>query len=470
MFLPVNYPQAVSLRKVNSRRFALVLAALLLLSTLGTILALLYVPWWQSVGGSGRVTVFSPSQRAQEIDAQIPGRIVQWYVQEGSVVRKGQKLALLQDVDSKFLDPQQAARQEQMLQAYQRKLQAGRARLQVIGEQRAALLQGRSAALPAARRRVEQSQARLQQAKQTLLVSEQNLETDTLQLDRLRMLEQEGLRSRRDLELAQQAAVRSRTELARNQAAQDVSSRDIDIARLEMDRLVASFDAELAKVSDTLLKAQEELAETEAACLKLQVELSTTLRRNLQQEVLAPGDGRVVRLLRVGAAETVKAGDPLCTLMPAQQDPAVELYIGDFDAPLVRTGQRVRLLFDGFPGVPFTAFPWSAIGTFAGKVAVVDASDDGTGRYRVLVVPDKTDQGVPWPAGDERQTRFPLRPGTQAQGWIIMDRPVPLYWEVWRRLNAFPPVPMADSAEKGEKGEKSEKAEKQHQPKAVLKR
>ena len=124
----------------------------------------------------------------------------------------------------------------------------------------------------------------------------------------------------------------------------------------------------------------------------------------------------------------------------------MELIITDFDAPLVHPGLKVRLMFDGFPAIPFTAFPWSAVGTYGGKVSVVDAHDDGKGRYRVLIQPDG--QGLSWPSAGEDRARYPLRPGTQVQAWIMMDRPVPLYWEVWRRLNAFPPVPLDDSDKK----------------------
>lgn len=474
MFALPNYP-ATSLRKIKSKRFALALAALLLLSMAGLVAALLWVPWWQSVGGTGRVTVFSPMERPQEVDAQIPGRIVEWYLKEGDQVRKGQKLARLQDVDSKFLDPQQAARLREMLIAYGRKVDATRGRLAILQEQRVAVLQGREAALPAAKQRIQQSRERLQQGEQTIVLGQQNLQTDGLQLERLRMLESNGLRSRRDLELAEQSLVRSRTELERSNTAQAITRRDISVAELELQRLSASFDAEVAKVSESLLKAQGELAEAEAAYHKLRVDLSNTERRVLQQDVIAPRDGRVVRFFRHGVGESVKAGDPLCLIVPLQQDPAVELLISDFDAPLVRPGQHVRLLFDGFPGVPFTALPWAAVGTFGGRVAAVDAVDDGSSRYRVLVVPQLQEGDILWPAADEGKTQFPLRPGTQAQGWIMMTRPVPLYWELWRRLNAFPPVPLNDtSAKQGGKAygpvPNSKSKDKDHQPKAVFKR
>lgn len=445
-----------SLAKVRSGSFLAFLAFLIVVTVSGSAWALVAVPWYQSVIGNGKVIVYAPMERVQQVDAEIPGRLEEWYVIEGQSVKKGDKLGLLRDIDSKFLDPQQIERTGTMLQAYRSKRELNRMRLTNMELQRKAVMQARSAALPAAQQRIEQNRQRLDQGRQTVVLSKQNLETDLLQLERIGTLEQQGLRSRRDLELIEQSLVKSRTELERNQMALNLSQRDISVAELEYQRQVASFEGELAKINDSYLKAQEELVELEAILAKIEIERSSLQVRRQQQWIVAPRDGKVVRLLQLGTGETVKAGDPLCQILPLAQDPAVELFILDFDAPLVHVGQKVRLMFDGFPAIPFTAFPWAEVGTFGGTVAVVDAVDDGNGRYRLLVVPDTDPAELPWPGPHEGGTPFPLRPGTRAQGWVMMDKPVPLYWELWRRLNAFPPVPRAE--------------DKSFEPKAVLKR
>lgn len=58
------------------RRIAL--AVLLLLGLV--ILGLIFIPWQQSVTGNGRVMILSPMQRPQNIEAQIPGRLLRWAV------------------------------------------------------------------------------------------------------------------------------------------------------------------------------------------------------------------------------------------------------------------------------------------------------------------------------------------------------------------------------------------------------
>ena len=469
-----SHPQEkglTSLKRLRTGRYAWVLAFLILV-TLGLMgWSLVAVPWYQSVTGKGSVIVYSPMDRPQQVDAQIPGRLRSWYVREGETVKKGQKLALLQDIDSKFLDPQQVERMSQMVRSYQRKREIIGYRLQTLDQQRQATLQARAAALPAARQKIAQNRQKLQQSQQSVVLSRQNLFTDNLQFDRIRKLEEAGLRSRRDYELAQQSLVKSKTELQKNQLGLGLVEQDITMSQLELEKLRSSYDKDLAKIQEDTFKASESLAEVDAQIAKLQIENSGLQQRRLQQVVQAPRDGRVVRLLRLGEGETVKAGDPLCSVMPAVEDPAVELYISDFDAPLVRPQQRVRIMFDGFPAIPFTAFPWAAVGTFGGKVAVVDANDDGSGRYRVLIVPDNSQGNIPWPSPRETTGKYPLRPGTQAQGWIMMERPVPMYWELWRRLNAFPPVPMGDDKDsKAGKGDAAPGKVKEYKPKPVLKR
>ena len=73
----------------------------------------------------------------------------------------------------------------------------------------------------------------------------------------------------------------------------------------------------------------------------------------------------------------------------------------------------------------------------------VDATDDGTGKFRVVVGPadDIVDRGdgkgpvtVGWPDKDRW-----LRQGARANAWVMLNQ-VPLWFELWRQINGFPPV------------------------------
>jgi adhesin transport system membrane fusion protein len=444
------------------RRYTEFITAILMIALLvGLVSILRMVPWQQSVSAKGKVTYFNPMERPQEVDAQIPGRIEEWFVMEGQEVRQGDKIAVLSDIDSKFLDPTQVQKMRLILAAYDRKAETARLRIQSIESQMDNVRQIRANALPAAQQRVQQNRKRSLQAEQTVQVTQQNLKTDKLQLDRIQALAKEGLRSQRDYELSQQSIVKSQTDLERSRQSLEVARHDISISQLEVERLSSSFDNDLSKLQESYLKAQESLAEVQADRTKIEIDLQNVTQRRQQQIVTAPVNGKVVRLNKLGRGKTVKSGDVLCRVVPKATQQAVELFIDDFDAPLVRKGQKVRLMFDGFPAIPLTGIPWAAVGTFGGEVQVVDAVDDGSARYRVLVTPDMQPNDVAWPPAEEAKIGWALRPGTQSQGWIFMEKPVPLYWEVWRRLNAFPPIPM----EGGKSG-----SSKDSTPKPVLKR
>src|SRR5688500_6993207 len=55
-----------------------------LAALLASILSLLLVPWQQSARGSGKVMARPPVDREQSIDAPISGRVLNWFVMEGS--------------------------------------------------------------------------------------------------------------------------------------------------------------------------------------------------------------------------------------------------------------------------------------------------------------------------------------------------------------------------------------------------
>lgn len=63
----------------------------------------LFLPWYQTVRGSGRVIAYSPNERAQSIDSPIYGRLGKWFVQEGSFVREGDPIVEIIDNDPDIL-------------------------------------------------------------------------------------------------------------------------------------------------------------------------------------------------------------------------------------------------------------------------------------------------------------------------------------------------------------------------------
>ena len=62
-----------------------------------------YVPWLQTAQGRGQVVALNPQHRAQDVTAMVPGRVVQWYVEDGQHVDKGAPIARVVDLDPELL-------------------------------------------------------------------------------------------------------------------------------------------------------------------------------------------------------------------------------------------------------------------------------------------------------------------------------------------------------------------------------
>jgi hypothetical protein len=162
--------------------------------------------------------------------------------------------------------------------------------------------------------------------------------------------------------------------------------------------------------------------------------------------ITAPQDGYVTKAIRSGLGETVKEGEKLVSVMPALYDLAVEMYVTPVDLPLVQKGQTVRFMFDGWPTVVFSGWPDMSFGTFGGRVVAIDNFISENGKYRILVAPDPDDK--PWPAE--------LRVGSGATGMALLKN-VPIWYELWRQLNGFPPDYYQDKDRNTSLGEKEKK-------------
>ncbi len=433
-------PHFRSLQMVRTPvHFTVIITCIIFFMVAATVSAL-FLPWRQSVTGAGRIIVFSPMDRPQTIEAQIPGRIVNWFVQDGQDVQKGQKIVGLAELDSRFLDTRQLKTLLAQKTALEAKRDALKARAEALSEQVANSAGVKKAAVPATIERIKQAKDRVYQAEQSVEAARLSLKTAQWQSERVESLYSDGLRSKRDKELAELETVRTKTELERALAALDVAKEDAAISLLENKRIDSDTGGNINAVKASRADANQLVASTEADIFKLQIDIDNFSRRVDQRTIDAPCSGRIVRLLRVGAGAMVNAGDVLAVIAPHTQDRAAEINIRDWDAPLVSVGRPVRLQIAGWPALQFIGWPRIAIGTFAGVVSVIDATDDGKNRYRVIVEPDKKAIAAkledPWPSTTV------LRPGAQVTGWVLLSD-VPLWYELWRQLNGWQPTIQA---------------------------
>jgi len=353
-------------------------------------LVLLVLPWQQNVSGSGRVVAYSPTQRTQNIEAPIEGRVVRFFVHEGSQVEAGDPIAEISDND-----PSLMLRLREERDAVRERQEAARARLSSIDDRIGSLSGSRRAAMSAASSRTRMAKERLSGADQSLQASEATQKTAQLNLVRQQALFEKGLSATRALELSDLEAVRTRTEVDRARAVQSAARSELLALRQDELRVGTDASALLEDVKAARATALGEIANATAELARIEVRLA----RQASQAVKAPAKGTILRLLQGLGGDMVKSGDPLATLVPDTDARAVELWLDGNDVPLLAPGQPVRLQFEGWPAVQFVGWPSVAIGTFPGRVAVIDATDNGKGKFRALIVPDEqsTDRDR-WPS------------------------------------------------------------------------
>lgn len=398
------------------------LTRFLWISGLLVVAGLLVAPWRQSVTGTGRVIAFAPTDRLQTIGAPIKGRITKWYVQEGSQVDVGDPIADISDNDPEYIERLRRERD-----AADDRLASLESSIAVIEARISALNSVRDTAITNAQLYVQIARDKRDAAEQDLLAAEAAYQTAKINHERVTTLGSEGLESNRKVELATLKLETTKSKRDAAKAKLAAAKREVQAATAKQGNVTSKESANINKAEEELNKLQSEVAKARAEVAKSEVKVS----RQEQMAITAPTAGTILRLVTNGPGEFVKAGDRIATIVPNTESRAVELFMEGNDAPLITPGRHVRLQFEGWPAVQFVGWPSVAVGTFGGQVAFVDATDDGSGRFRIVVVPDE--DGESWP-----EARF-LRQGVRVNGWVLLNR-VTVAFELWRQLNGFPPV------------------------------
>ncbi len=363
-------------------------------------LIVLLLPWQQNIRGNGKVTALSPSNRPQSVETIIAGRIQHWKIKEGQFVNKGDTIAIVSEVKEKYFDPKFLQRLREVIDSKENSLNSKDLKAQALRRQIVALENGMRTKVNQSKQKLEAERVRFANAKNQYERNKKLFEAGNIPLTKFQ-----------DFEYKYQG-----------------SEADFINAGIEIDRVQAEYLDKINKAESDLNNTLSEQFETQAELSKLKNELANMEIRSQQYYILAPQSGYVVKATQAGIGETIKEGDPVCSIMPKSEDVAVEMYIKAMDVPLISIGRKVRIEFDGFPALQFSGWPSVSVGSFGGIVEVIDYVNSKPGEFRILVVPDNADQ--PWPKQ--------IRNGSGTQGWVMLDD-VPVWYEIWRQLNGFPP-------------------------------
>lgn len=389
-----------------------------------------FVPWTQTITVSGQLSAYTPYERPQDIEAQITGRIKKWHVLEGVRVKQGDLILELDDTDPNFMSPDLLLFLDQRRKALEQNRKSALSRADQLDKRIKEMQNLVKSAVPSAQARVIESENKVREAYQKVEAAKIAVATAELNMDRHKQMAEQGLVSQRELELAIQSALATKADLTGAQAGLKGAEQAMKALSFGRDQVSAEvlqrlLDAEAARDASVgeAAKAADQLAD-------VSLRMSNAEQRRLVGLILAPTDGTVVKMVQAGVGETVRPGDKLVKISPVSADKAIEMTADGVDAPLLNVGRKVRILFYGIPAIPLPAWPEIMAGTYGGIIKVIDQVDDGKGNFRFWVVPDPDDRT--WPPQEH------VRQGTKAMGWVILNR-VPLWYELWRRFNLFPP-------------------------------
>lgn len=425
----------------KTRHFVYFNRFLLAFAIIGVIV--LFLPWTQNVSGKGYVTTRTPDQRPQTIQSQIPGRVEQWYVLEGDFVAKGDTILRISEIKNEYQDPLLAERTRQQRDAKSNAVTSYKSKVQALENQLGALRQERRLKLEQAENKLKQARFKVQSDSIDLVAAQTNITIAQKQYDREETLQSEGLKSTADVENKRLKLQETQAKLISQEQKLLGSRNEVLNATIDIARTRATYDEKISKAQSDKFTASSSQFDTEAQVSKLENASTNYEIRSTLLYVLAPQNGYINKAIKAGIGETFKEGEQLVGIMPADYDLAVETFVRPIDLPLIHTGEKIRVWFDGWPAIVFSGWPDASFGTYGGTVIAVETFISANGKFRVLISPDPEEED--WPKN--------VRVGSGAQT-IALLRDVPIWYELWRQLNGFPPdyyLPEEKTATKKDK-------------------
>ncbi len=388
----------------------------------------LFLPWTQNIRGTGSVTTLKPDQRPQTIHSAIAGRVENWYVKEGDLVKKGDTIVFISEIKEEYFDPNLVGNTKQQVKAkkmaqgsYDDKVTALESQMESLGIELGLKLEQGMNKIKQAQLKVKSDSMDLEAVNTQLIIAQ-------TQFSRAETLNRDGLKPLSDVEEKRLKLQESQAKIITQQNKLLTAKNELINSRVEINRIKAEYREKISKANSDKYTAISSLYDTEAQVSKLENQYINYSIRNGLYYIRAPQSGIVNKTLLSGIGETIKEGTPVVSIMPTIYDIAVETYVDPVDVPLIKKDSRIRVWFDGWPTIVFSGWPGMSYGTFGGNVVAIENFISPNGKYRILVSPDKNEG--PWPKE--------LSIGAGAQTIALLEN-VPIWYELWRTLNGFPP-------------------------------
>jgi multidrug resistance efflux pump len=388
----------------------------------------LFLPWTQNISGSGSVTTLKPDQRPQSIQSVISGRLEKWYVQEGDFVKKGDTIVFISEIKEDYMDPNLIQNTKNQIDAKKQSLQSYSSKVSTLSGQIEAIEREKVLKQEQAQNKIKQSRLKIESDSMDLVAVKTQLKIANTQYNRAVQLNKEGLKPLTDIEEKRLKLQEVEAKIITQENKYLTSKNELINAKVEINRLSAEYAEKVSKANSDKFTALSSQYDTDAQVNKLENQYANYSIRNGMYYIKASQNGYINRALQSGLGETIKEGTAIATIMPSQYDIAVETFVNPIDLPLLSKGEKVRVWFDGWPTIVFSGWPNMSYGTFGGEIVAIENFISENGKYRVLIAPDKNEDK--WPKQ--------LSIGAGAQTIALLHN-VPVWFEIWRTLNGFPP-------------------------------
>ncbi|GMQ27616.1 HlyD family secretion protein [Algoriphagus confluentis] len=414
--LVMTLPQKESQKRIRILTWALL-----------SVFLMLFLPWTQNIRSKGYVTALRPDQRPQTIHSIIAGRIEKWYVAEGDFVKAGDTILRVSEIKDEYFDTLLLPRTQLQVDAKSQSARSYGDKVQALQNQIAALRRNNILKIQQAQNKLRIAELKVESDSIEFEQSKVNFEIGKYQMERSEQLFKEGLNSLTTLEGRRLKFQEVQAKLISSENKLLSSKNDLITAQIELGAIDNDFQDKLAKAESDMYTAMSSQFDAEASVTKLENQYSNYAQRTSYRHILAPQNGYIAKAIQVGIGETIKEGAEIVQIVPSEADLAVEMYVQPVDLPLIKVGNKVRFIFDGWPAIVFSGWPQISNGTFGGKVVAIDQFAGPNNLYRVLVTEDPEEEA--WPEL--------LRIGSGADGIALLND-VPVWYEIWRQLNGFP--------------------------------
>ena len=416
-----------TLRHLDNRPHYKILNRIIVGVSLFTLM-FLFFPWTQNISGSGSVTTLRPDQRPQAIQSVIGGRIEKWYVKEGDFVKKGDTILFISEVKEEYFDPNLVGNIKNQVDAKKSALNSYDGKIASLSAQIKAINSEGTLKIRQALNKIRQSELKIKSDSMDFEATKTQVKIALIQFNRSIQLNKEGLKAMTDVEEKRLKLQETEAKLVTIENKLLITKNELINAKLEISRIESEYAEMISKTNSDQFTAVSNQFETKAQVSKLENQFQNYSIRNGHYYIKAEQNGYVNRALQAGLGEVIKEGTPIVSIMPDNFEIAVASFVNPVDLPLLSKGDPVRIWFDGWPTIIFSGWPGMSYGTFGGRIVAIENFISDNGKYRILIAPDPDEPA--WPK------QVSVGSGTQS---IALLETVPIWFELWRTLNGFPP-------------------------------